>query len=113
LGRNTAGAFAKKVDVIVTYRSSEVEAKMLSLQLKKLAVKLLHYNWILLTPKLTICSASQAGTSGQMADRGSLISSSTMPGLVFMHRLQKRLRSSTIDQYSGKGRFLSDAKLLR
>jgi len=54
LGRN-ALALAKRVDVIVTHRSSEVEAKMLSLQLKKLAVKLLHYNWILLTPKpLTI-----------------------------------------------------------
>jgi len=55
LGRNTALALAKRVDVIVTHRKQRGRSKMLSLQLKKLAVKLLHYNWILLTPKpLTI-----------------------------------------------------------
>jgi len=54
LGRNTALALAKRVDVIVTSQQRG-RSKMLSLQLKKLAVKLLHYNWILLTPKpLTI-----------------------------------------------------------
>ncbi len=99
VGRNMALALAQKeVDVIVTYRSNEAEAKNVVSAIEGMGVvKLLHCNWIRLTPKpLTISRHKSSNHSRTTGKQNSLISSLTTLGLVFMHRLQKQLRKNSI-----------------